>query len=68
MRIGLYGGTFDPPHHAHLKLAQWVRDKLNLEYIYFIPAAHHALKDNSEVSPPEIRYRMVQAVCPTVFR
>ncbi len=60
MRIGLYGGTFDPPHKAHIKLARWVRDKLDLEYVYFIPAALHALKNNSEVTPAEIRYRMVQ--------
>jgi len=60
MRIGLYGGTFDPPHTAHIRLARWVRDKLDLEYIYFIPAAFHALKNNSKLSPAEIRYRMVQ--------
>ncbi len=61
MQIGLYGGTFDPPHNAHIKLARWVRDKLDLDFVYFIPAALHALKNNSYVTPAEIRYRMVLA-------
>lgn len=61
MRIGLYGGTFDPPHNAHLKLAEWVRQKLRLDYIYFIPAAKHAFKKNSHLSPEDIRVKMVEA-------
>lgn len=61
MRIGLYGGTFDPPHNAHLELAEWVRQELNLDYIYFIPAAIHAFKNNAELTPALIRYEMVQA-------
>jgi nicotinate-nucleotide adenylyltransferase len=58
MRIGLYGGTFDPPHNAHLKLADWVQKEL---YIYFIPTAIHALKNNSDLSPTFIRLKLVEA-------
>jgi nicotinate-nucleotide adenylyltransferase len=61
MQIGLYGGTFDPPHNAHLKLAEWVRQKLQLDFIYFIPAARHAFKKNSHLSPEDIRVKMVEA-------
>ena len=60
MKIGLYGGTFDPPHNAHLKLAEWVREKLQLDYIYFIPAAVHACKNNSDLSPASIRLKLVE--------
>ena len=60
MRIGLYGGTFDPPHNAHLQLAKWVQDKLELEYIYFIPAAIHACKNNSDLSPAPLRLKLVE--------
>lgn len=60
MKIGLYGGTFDPPHNAHLTLADWVQKKIGLAYIYFIPAAIHALKNNSELSPTPIRLQLVQ--------
>jgi len=61
MHIGLYGGTFDPPHWGHLKLAEWVYQFLNLEYIYFIPAALHAFKGKQNMSPAERRYDMVLA-------
>ena len=60
MKIGLYGGTFDPPHNAHLALAAWVQKELQLAYIYFIPAAIHAFKNNSDLSPTSIRLKLVQ--------
>jgi nicotinate-nucleotide adenylyltransferase len=60
MKVGLYGGTFDPPHNAHLTLAEWVQKELQLEYIYFIPTAIHALKNNSDLSPTPIRLELVQ--------
>ena len=61
MKIGLYGGTYDPPHDAHIELAEWVRDNLSLDYIYFIPVGSHAFKYDYRISPPEIRYQMVEA-------
>ena len=54
------GGTFDPPHIAHLQLAGFVLAKLELDRIYFIPAAIHAVKKHT-VTPVEIRYEMIQA-------
>ena len=60
MKIGLYGGTFDPPHNAHLALADWVQKKLELEYIYFIPAAIHACKSNAGLSPAPLRLKLVE--------
>ena len=38
-RIGILGGTFDPPHVGHLWLATLVADALNLDRILFMPAA-----------------------------
>jgi nicotinate-nucleotide adenylyltransferase len=60
MKIGLYGGTFDPPHNAHLKLADWVQKELEIDIVYFIPAAIHAFKKNSDLSPPLLRLKMVE--------
>lgn len=42
--IGLYGGTFDPVHHAHLRLALEVREALGLAGLRFVPCHVPALR------------------------
>jgi nicotinate-nucleotide adenylyltransferase len=37
-RIGVFGGTFDPPHLGHLALAEWAREALPLDRVLFVPA------------------------------
>jgi len=37
-RVGLFGGTFDPPHLGHLALAEWAREELRLERVVFVVA------------------------------
>jgi nicotinate-nucleotide adenylyltransferase len=58
-RIGLYGGTFDPPHNAHILLAEWVVNHLKLDYVYFIPTAIHAFKNRKRLTPQDTRYKML---------
>lgn len=53
-KIGLLGGTFDPVHYGHLRMAAECKEKLGLEEIWFIPAAKPPHKD-WEISPYEKR-------------
>ncbi len=38
MRLGVLGGTFDPPHVGHLMIAEWAREQLSLERVVFVPS------------------------------
>ena len=44
MRIGIFGGSFDPVHRGHLKLAQAALEELNLDKVIFVPAYQNPLK------------------------
>lgn len=60
MKIGVLGGTFDPIHLGHLKVAEEVTARLNLSEIIFMPAGQPWLKADSPVSPAEHRVEMVR--------
>ena len=62
LRLGLYGGTFDPIHHGHLILARDAIEQLGLERIVFLPAAisPHKLA-RAPGAPAELRGAMVAA-------
>jgi nicotinate-nucleotide adenylyltransferase len=59
-KIGIYGGTFDPIHHAHLILARDALELFGLEKIIFVPAAVSPFKD-APAAGGEIRLSMVKA-------
>lgn len=59
-RLGILGGTFDPPHVAHLVLAEQARVQLGLERVLFCPAGQQPLKSDQTVTPVEQRVAMVQ--------
>jgi nicotinate-nucleotide adenylyltransferase len=44
LRLGIYGGTFDPVHHAHLILARDALEQLSLDAILFVPCGQSPLK------------------------
>ena len=58
-RIGVLGGTFDPPHHAHLELANAARLQLNLDSVIIMPAGNPWRKDRTDLSSAESRYGMI---------
>lgn len=59
-RIGIFGGTFDPPHTGHLLLALDALDALALDELILVPAARQPLKRGVEMTPPEHRLAMTQ--------
>lgn len=61
MKIGIYGGTFDPPHLGHMKAAQWAMELLELDRLLFIPAKQPPHKTLAAGSPtPEQRLEMTR--------
>ncbi len=61
MKIGIYGGTFDPVHHAHLILARDALETLGLDKVIFVPAAISPLKKSAPMASGEVRLAMLRA-------
>lgn len=60
MRIGVFGGTFDPVHYGHLLLAECCREQCALDQVWFLPAAVPPHKQQDGTSPAEDRIAMLQ--------
>ena len=60
-KIAIYGGTFDPVHHAHLILAREAIETLGLEKVILVPAAISPLKKAAPVASGEVRLAMLRA-------
>jgi nicotinate-nucleotide adenylyltransferase len=58
--IGILGGTFDPPHLAHLAIAEEAREALGLSRVVFVPAGQPWQKADRPVSPGPRRMAMVE--------
>jgi nicotinate-nucleotide adenylyltransferase len=58
-RIGLFGGTFDPPHLAHLILGEYAAEALGLATLLYVPAADPPHKQDEEKTPVEHRLAML---------
>ena len=59
MRLGILGGTFNPIHLGHLRIAEEAREAAQLERILFIPTHTPPHKGNEEIIPPHVRLEMV---------
>jgi nicotinate-nucleotide adenylyltransferase len=59
-KIGLYGGSFDPPHNAHLALARLARDHLALDELLIVPAGQPWQKQHRVLASPEHRAQMLR--------
>jgi nicotinate-nucleotide adenylyltransferase len=63
LRICLFGGTFDPIHCAHLRVAEEAVRHFALDRILFVPAGNPPHKDAVGLTPYEDRFRMVKIAC-----
>jgi nicotinate-nucleotide adenylyltransferase len=63
-RVGIYGGTFNPIHVAHLRAAEEVAEALDLERVVFVPSAqppHKRASEDDPIAPAEERLAWVRA-------
>lgn len=60
MRIGVYGGTFDPVHLGHLLLAESCREQCRLDRVIFIPAGVPPHKQGRELTAGPLRAEMLE--------
>lgn len=60
MRVGLFGGTFDPIHLGHLIKAEEAREALSLDEVWLVPAGQPWLKSDRQVSEAHHRLAMVE--------
>jgi len=63
LRLAIFGGTFDPVHTAHTRVAKEAADRFRLDKVLFVPAAHPPHKPEGQTTPYEHRYRMVELAC-----
>ncbi|MEW6215339.1 MAG: nicotinate-nucleotide adenylyltransferase, partial [Nitrospirota bacterium] len=59
MKIGIFGGTFNPIHYGHLRAAEEIRERLEFDKIIFIPSGNPPLKSR-ELADAEHRYKMTE--------
>ena len=60
-RIGLFGGSFDPVHSAHVMMARAALNELQLDRLFIIPAARSPFKPEQQPAPDEVRLAMLKA-------
>jgi nicotinate-nucleotide adenylyltransferase len=60
MKLGIFGGSFDPVHLGHMLVAQAAREELELTRLFFVPAAESPFKPGRALSPPEDRLRLLR--------
>jgi len=60
MRLGLFGGSFNPIHHGHLIAATRAAEAVKLDRILFIPTAVSPLKNGRELAPTPARWSMLR--------
>ncbi len=63
MRLGIFGGSFDPVHQGHLLLAECCREQAHLDEVWFVPASIPPHKQTWQLSAAEHRVAMLELAC-----
>lgn len=63
MKTGILGGTFNPPHIGHLRLAQEASERFNLDKVIFVPCHQPPHKNRTVISPAQHRFNMTILAC-----
>ena len=61
MAVGIFGGTFDPIHMGHLRVAEEIRELYSLEKVYFVPGGKPPHKRRQAIATAEERLRMLRS-------
>lgn len=63
-RTGIFGGSFNPIHNAHIALARKIKNLAALDEVWFVVSPHNPLKNADRLMPDEMRLQMVRdALC-----
>ena len=60
MKLGIFGGSFDPVHLGHLLVAQAAIEELGLDHLFFIPAAQSPFKPENQPAPASARLQLLR--------
>jgi nicotinate-nucleotide adenylyltransferase len=60
LKIGIYGGSFDPVHLGHLLVAQAAVEELGLDRLFFVPAAQSPFKPEHKAAPDSVRLQLLR--------
>jgi nicotinate-nucleotide adenylyltransferase len=60
MKLGIFGGSFDPVHLGHLLVAQAAVEELGLDRIFFVPAAQSPFKPENKPAPDAVRLQLLR--------
>lgn len=63
MRIGIYGGSFNPVHNGHIHLAETAARELMLDKLFLVPSKVSPHRSSSEYAPDEDRLEMLRLAC-----
>lgn len=63
MRVGLLGGSFNPPHAGHLHISETAMKRLGLDCVWWLVTPQNPLKDSAQTLPFERRMTLCEALC-----